>query len=108
LLEVLAFWQVITKKVYPAMLPVLSLKNLKKLRLPRSYLPVQEYALLEEGLKDVEGATWKAYKTRADRRIEFEACDIRAHLPVEVIRAEYPELMVDYEGKRTIEDPASL
>ena len=42
-LEVLAFWQVITKKAYPAMLPALSLKNLKKLRLPGSYLPVQEY-----------------------------------------------------------------
>jgi hypothetical protein len=107
-LEVLAFWQVITKKVYPAMLPALSLKNLKKLRLPGSYLPVQEYALLEEGIKDVEGATWKPYKTHADRRIELDPCDIRAHLPVEVIRAEYPEVMVDYEGKRTIEDPASL
>ena len=107
-LEVLAFWQITTKKVYPAILPALSLKNLKKLRLPGSYLPVQEYTLLEEGLKDVEGATWKAYRTRADRRIELEARDIRAHLPVEVIRAEYPEVMVDYEGKRTIEDPASV
>ena len=58
-LEVLAFWQIITKKVYPAMLPALSLKNLKKLRLPGSYLPVQEYALLEEGLKDVEAQLGK-------------------------------------------------
>jgi hypothetical protein len=107
-LEVLAFWQIITKRAYPAMLPALSLKNLKKLRLPGSYLPVQEYALLEEGIKDVEGATWKPYKTHADRRIELDPCDIRAHLPVEVIRAEYPEVMVDYEGKRTIADPASL
>jgi hypothetical protein len=107
-LEVLDFWEVTTKKVYPAMLPALGLKNLKKLRLPGSYLPVQEYALLEEGLKDVEGATWKPYKTHAERRIELDPCDIRARLPVEVIRAEYPEVIVNYEGKRFIEDPASL
>jgi hypothetical protein len=76
--------------------------------LPGNYLPVQEYALLEEGTKNVEGATWKPYKIHADRRIELDPCDIRAHLPVEVIRAEYPEVMVDYEGVRTIEDPAAL
>lgn len=107
-LEVLDFWEVSTKKAYPAMLPALSLKNLRKLRLPGSYLPVQEYALLEEGLKGVEGATWKPYKTHADRWIELDPCDIRAHLSVEVIRAEYPEVMVDYQGKRTVEDPGSL
>jgi hypothetical protein len=107
-LEVLAFWEIMTKKAYPATLPALGLKNLKKLRLPGSYLPVQEYALLEEGLKDVEGATWQPYKTHADRRIELDPSDIRAHLPVEVIQTKHPEVMMDYTGKRTIDDPASL
>ena len=64
--------------------------------------------MLEEGLKGVEGATWKPYRTHADRRTELEPRDIRAHLPAEVIRAEYPEVLVDYEGKRTVEDPESL
>jgi hypothetical protein len=105
---VLVFRKVITKKAYPAMLPALSLKNLRKLRLHGSHLPVQEYALLEVGLEDVEDAIWNAYKTDAERRIDLDPYDSRAHLPLEVLRAEYPEVMVDYEGKRTIENPTSL
>jgi len=107
-LEVLAFWEIVTKKTYPAMLPALSLKHMKKLRLPRGYLPVEEYALLEEGLTGVDGANWEPYKTHADRWIELDPCDIRAHLPLNVIQTKYPEVMVDYEGNRTIADESSL
>ncbi len=108
-LEVLALWQMITKKAYPALFPALSLKKLKKLRLHGSYLATQEYAMLEECFKDkgVEGAAWGPYQTRASLWIELPPNDIRAHLPEEVIRASYPEVLVRYDGKREIEDPDS-
>jgi len=106
-LEVLAMWQMICKKAYPALLPALSLKNLKRLRLHGSYLAAEEFALLEEGLKGVEGATWGPYRTVASAWIELPSSDIRAHLPERVIRAEHPEVMICYDGRREIEAPGS-
>jgi hypothetical protein len=57
-LEVLSFGQIINKIPFPATLPVLSLKKLKRLRLPWNMLPTEEYALLEVGLLGVKGADW--------------------------------------------------
>jgi hypothetical protein len=48
-LELFALWQVNCRAPYPAMLPALSLRNLKRLRLHGSYFATDEYALLEEG-----------------------------------------------------------
>lgn len=107
-LEVLALWQVNCRAPYPAMLPLLSLPNLKKLRLHGSYLATEEYALLEEGLKDVEGACWGPYRTWAASRVELPRDDLRAHLPENVLRARHPEVTVEYAGKRVIDDPESL
>ena len=97
----------ICKRAYPALLPAASLKNLKRLRLHGSYLAAEEFALLEECLKEVEGATWGPYRTVASARIELPSSDIRAHLPERVIRAEYPEVMTCYDGRREIEAPDS-
>lgn len=93
-LEVFELWQVICRAPYPAMLPALSLRKLKTLRLHGSYLATEEYALLEEGLKGVEGATWGPYRTWAGREIELPNDDLRAHLPEEVLRARHPEVTV--------------
>jgi hypothetical protein len=106
-LEVLALWQVICPAPYPAMLPALSLTHLKKLRIHGSYLAAEEYALLEEGLNGVQGATWGPYRTVAYSEIELPSDDVRAHLPEEVIRSKYPDVTVRFDGKRTIHDPAS-
>lgn len=106
-LEVLALWQVSCRAPYPALLPALSLKNLKRLRVPGSYLGAEEYALLEEGLKGVEGATWGPYRTIAYSQIELPRDDVRAHLPEEVIRSKHPEVMVRFNGQRMIEDPTT-
>lgn len=57
-LEVLAFFQVITKRTFPALLPALSLKKLKRLKLSWKEFDAEEYALLEVGLNDVDGARW--------------------------------------------------
>jgi hypothetical protein len=65
---------------------------------------------LEEGLKDsdIEGAKWGPYQTFAYSWMELPPNDIRSRLPVEIIREKYPEVRVNHEGKREIEDPASL
>lgn len=106
-LEVLALWQMINKGAYPALLPALSLENLKKLRLHGSYLATEEYALLEEGLKGVEGAAWGPYRTVASAWVEVPRSDVRAHLSEAILRSEHPEVTLQYDGKRMVEDPDS-
>jgi hypothetical protein len=107
-LEVFAMWEVKCRAPYPATLPAVKLQHLKKLRLHGSYLATEEYALLEEALSGVEGAKWGPYRTVASAQLELSRDDLRAHLPVEVIRAQHPEVSVHHDGKRVIDDPASL
>jgi hypothetical protein len=57
-LEVLSFGQIINKTSFPALWPTLALKKLKRLRLTWNMLAAEEYALLEVGLRGVEGADW--------------------------------------------------
>ena len=105
-LEVFKLWQVKCRAPYPALLPAVSLRHLKKLKVHGSYLATEEYALLEEGLKGVKGATWGPYHVTGSQ-MELPKDDLRAHLPEEVIRARHPEVFVQYDGKRLIDDPAS-
>lgn len=60
-LEVLSLGQIINKTSYPALLPALALEKLTRLRLAWNMLAAEEYALLEVGLQDVEGAQWGPY-----------------------------------------------
>lgn len=57
-LEVLSFGQIICKIPYPALLPALTLKKLKRLELTWNMLAAEEYAMLEAGLLEVDGASW--------------------------------------------------
>lgn len=57
-LEVLSFGQIINKTPYPALLPALTLKRLRRLRLTWNMLPTEEFALLEVGLQGIKGADW--------------------------------------------------
>lgn len=104
-LEVMALWQIICQKAYPALLPAIGLRSLKKLKLHGSYLAAEEYALLEAGLPGVEGAAWGPFRTIAYSQINLPASDIRAQLPPEVIRANHPEVTICYDGRREIDDP---
>lgn len=106
-LEVLGLFQIITKAAYPALLPALSLKRLKQLHLASSYLDTAEYALLEEGLTGVEGASWGPYHSVAHRYVELPKNDIRARLPDDVICANHKDVLIRYDGKREIADPNS-
>jgi hypothetical protein len=57
-LEELALFQTKIRARYPAMLPALTLKKLRTLRVHSSYLPTEECALLEAGLPKVKGTQW--------------------------------------------------
>jgi hypothetical protein len=106
-LETLAFWQMISRAPYPAMLPALSLGNLETLRLPGSHLSTEEYALLEEGLGGVAGAEWGPHEKHTYSWLDLAGDDIRAHLPDEVIRSNHPEVLIRHDGSRSVGDPGS-
>lgn len=60
-LEVFALWEVINKSPFPATLPLLSLRHLKRIKMAWNVLTAEEYALLEEGLAGVPGTDWGPY-----------------------------------------------
>ncbi|MCM8529919.1 MAG: hypothetical protein NE330_02060, partial [Lentisphaeraceae bacterium] len=62
-LESLNFGWFINKSEYPATLPILTLKRLKHLKIISNRLDLKEFALLEEGLPNVTGATWSPYSS---------------------------------------------
>jgi hypothetical protein len=61
----------------------------------------------QETTRGVEGASWGPYRTYSYVYIDLPPDDVRARLPEDVIRAKHPEVLIAYDGKRTIEDPAS-
>lgn len=107
-LEMLAMWQIKCRAPYPAMLPAVNLHQLKKLRIHRSYLSTEEYALLEEGFGSVEGAAWGSFETVAHSQIQLADDDPRAYLSDDDVRLNHPDVSLRYDGKRFIRDPASL
>jgi hypothetical protein len=107
-LEVLAAWQFLCKKAYPALLPAVSLKNLKKVRIVASHLASEEYALLEVGLPSVAGANWGPWRKFAYRSLQLPASDVRTHLPAHIIREKHPDVTICHDGRRLIDDPDSL
>lgn len=106
-LEVLSFGRIINKSPYPALLPALSLKKLKKIKIARNRLAANEYALLEVGLKNVEGAKWDVCSRFAYSQIQLPIDDMRAHLPDHIIKSNHPEVSIYYDGRRMINDPDS-
>lgn len=104
-LEVLSLGQVINKTDYPAFFPILSLKNLKKIKMSHSMFNVKEYALMSVGLKEVQGANWEPYYRYTYSSIPLPKDDIRFHLPDKIIRKNHPEVTITYTGERTIKNP---
>jgi len=60
-LEVFSLGFVTSKKEFPAFLPILSLKKLKKIKIGRATFKTQEYAFLQVVLPQVEGCSWDLY-----------------------------------------------
>lgn len=70
-LEVFSLGFVINKTTFPAFLPILHLKKLKKIKIGRATFPTREHAFLEVALPNVEGTTsWDLY-TDYESRFEF-------------------------------------
>ncbi|WP_395374201.1 hypothetical protein [Marinicella sp. W31] len=106
-LEILSLGQIINKSPYPALLPALSLKKLKKLSISWTMLEAEEYALLEIGMPHVEGAVRGPFTRLAYSTIPLSNNDIRAHLSDEVIERNHPEVSINYNGERHVDDPSN-
>lgn len=57
-LEVFSLGFIINKTEFPALLPILHLKRLKKIKVGRATLKTNEYAFLKVALPNVEGCEW--------------------------------------------------
>lgn len=57
-LEVFSLGFIINKSEFPAFLPILKLKHLKKIEIGRATFNVKEYAFLETALPNVLGCSW--------------------------------------------------
>ena len=57
-LEVFSLRFVSNKSEFPALLPFLKLKNLKKIKIGRTIFNVKEYAFLETAFPNLEGCAW--------------------------------------------------
>ncbi len=57
-LEVFSLGFITSKTEYPALLPIVSLKKLKKIKIGRSIFKLNEYAFLQVALPNVEGCSW--------------------------------------------------
>lgn len=57
-LEVFSLGFIINKSEFPAFLPILHLKNLKKIKIGRATFKTNEYAFLQSAIPYVEGCSW--------------------------------------------------
>lgn len=66
-LEVFSLGFIINKTEYPAFLPLLHLKKLKKIKVVRDTFKSNEFAFLQVALPDVEGCDWDLFWDMKDR-----------------------------------------
>lgn len=66
-LEVFSLGFIINKTEYPAFLPLLHLKKLKKIKIVRDTFKTNEFAFLQVALPDVEGCDWDLFWDMEDR-----------------------------------------
>ncbi|MEM8695001.1 MAG: leucine-rich repeat domain-containing protein [Pseudomonadota bacterium] len=90
---------------YPATLPLARLTGLKKVKLVRNKLPVEEFALVEVGLDGVEGAHFEPCQRFPYGYVALSGDDIRSRVPVSELSKRFPEVVVRYDGSREIPDP---
>jgi len=57
-LEVFSLRFVVTKAEFPALLPMLHLRKLQKIKIGRATFKTNEYAFLEAAMPEVEGCSW--------------------------------------------------
>lgn len=107
-LEVLELISVITKTPYPAFKPILHLKNLKKVNLISNMFTTEEFAFLETALKNVEGAIWEPFTKVVNGYCDvvyLPKKDYRSKLSDKILKEKHPEVKINHEGRRIIQDP---
>ncbi len=103
-LEVFSAWQVITKKEYPAFLPLCQLKKIKKIGIHYSYFSTEEYVLIQTALPNVNGTDWKPINIDKSRYIPLPSDDFRFNLTDKELKEKHPEVLIRFDGKREISD----
>ncbi len=106
-LEVLALGWIVNKTEFPALLPLISLKKLKEIRVGSATFSPKEYALLQVGLPGVAGTTWQPSRRNAYRSTQLPPDDFRSGLSDADIKANHPTVVIMPTGDRKIEDPDS-
>jgi len=106
-LEVFSLGWIINKSPFPALISVLTLKKLKKIRLISKTLPTQEFAFLERALPNVQGANNEICRRFAYSSSKLTRDDFRSQLSDEVIKEKHPEVRIIYDGTREINDPST-
>lgn len=111
-LEVLSLGFITIKKKFPAFLPILNLKKLKKIKIGRATLSTNEYAFLQVALPNVQGCSWALYWDYQDKydflgkRAEFikkrnpgakERCD-EFKMKFEEMKKEAVNIIKSYSG----------
>ena len=101
--------QVINKTPSPAaLLPALSLKKLKAIRVTWTMLQAEDYALLEVGLPHVDGTQIGPYTIFPYSTIPLHKDDIRWRLSDDVIKENHKDVCIYYNGTRHIDDPNDI
>ncbi len=106
-LEVLALIGINNKTPYPALKPLLSLKNLKKIRITNNLFPTEEYALIESTIPKVHGAVWNPvnkYTAGYSTLKILPKKDYRSKLSDEELIKNHPEVK-RINGNRLIKEP---
>lgn len=106
-LEVLSLNWITNKSPFPAFLPILTLKNLKKIWLISNRFSTQEFAFLEQALPNIEGAKKELYPIYAYSHLKLTDDDFRSKLSKEEIEKNHPEVRLIYDGTREINDPTT-
>ncbi len=106
-LEVLSLVWITNKSAFPALMSVLKLKKLKRIKLISNKFPTKEFAFVEKALPNVQGAVQELYSKIAYDSLKLSDDDFRSKLTDQEIRQEYPEVQISYDGTRTINDPDS-
>jgi len=87
----------------PALLPLTTLRRLKKIWIPTNIFPIEDYALLELAFPELEGSAfepcqkWTPYKSMPDD-------DCRKQIPESELREHHPEVQVWADGSRRVPD----
>jgi len=118
-IEVFSLGFVTSKMEFPAFLPVLNLKKIKKIKIGRATFKTQEYAFLQVALPQVEGTSWDLCWSYGDK-FEFlgkqagfvkknnpnakERCEAFVEL-YNKMKGESEELIKNY---RSIPDPNNI